>query len=58
MVSSVECINSGVFAIALMIILAGSVLMEKHFNNYIDDDVLFALSKTGYTNAYLTIEWL
>jgi hypothetical protein len=51
MASSVECIKS-------MIILAGSILMEKHFDNAIDDGVLFAMSESGYSNAYLGIEWL
>jgi hypothetical protein len=41
-----------------MIIIAKSVLMEKHFNNAIDDGVLFATSESSYSNAYLGIEWL
>jgi DDE superfamily endonuclease len=57
MVTSVECISGGGFVIASMIILAGSVLIEKHFDNSIDDDVLFD-SETGYTNAKLSMEWL
>ena len=32
--------------------------MEKHFNNAIDDGVLFAKSESGYSNAYLGMEWL
>ena len=40
MVTSVECISGDRFAIASMIILAGTVLMENHFNNSIDDDVV------------------
>jgi hypothetical protein len=58
MVSSVECINGGGFALKLMIILAGSILMEKHFDNGIDDGVLFGMSESGYSNTYLGMEWL
>ena len=32
--------------------------MEKHFDSAIDDGVLFAISESGYSNAYLGIEWL
>jgi hypothetical protein len=58
MVSAVECISGGGFAIKLMIIMAGSVLIEKHFDNTIGDRVLFATSESGYSNAYLGMEWL
>jgi hypothetical protein len=58
MVSSVECISGSGWAVKSMIIMAGSVLMEKHFDNAIDDDVLFATSESGYSNAYLGLEWL
>jgi len=57
-VSSVECISSSGFALKSIIILARNILMEKHFNNAIDDRVLFAISKSGYSNAYLGMEWL
>jgi hypothetical protein len=57
-VSSVECISSSGFALKSMIILARSILMEKHFDNAIDNGVLFGMSESGYSNAYLGIEWL
>jgi hypothetical protein len=57
-VSSVECNSGGGFALKSMIILAESVLMEKHFDNAIDDGVLFAMSESGYLNAYLGLGWL
>jgi DDE superfamily endonuclease len=58
MVLSIECISGGGFALKSMIILAGTVLMEKHFNNMIDNGILFAISESGYSNAYLGLEWL
>jgi hypothetical protein len=56
MASSVECISSRGWAIKSMIILARSILIEKHFDNAIDDNVLFAISESGYSNAYLGLE--
>lgn len=56
MASSVECISGKGWAVKLMIILAKSILIEKHFDNTIDDDVLFAMSESGYSNAYLGLE--
>jgi hypothetical protein len=32
--------------------------MEKHFDNSIDDDILFGISEIGYTNVKLGMEWL
>jgi hypothetical protein len=58
MVSAVECISGSGFATKSIIIMAESVLMEKHFDNAIDDGVLFATSESGYSNAYLGKEWL
>jgi hypothetical protein len=39
-----------------MIILARTVLIKKHFDNAIDNNVLFAMSESGYSNAYLGLE--
>jgi hypothetical protein len=39
-----------------MIILAEHILMEKHFNNTINDRALFAISESSYSNAYLSME--
>ena len=56
MASFVECISRARWAVKSMIILARTVLMEKHFDNAIDNDVLFAISKSGYSNAYLGLK--
>jgi len=58
LITSVECISAGGFAIAPMIIMAGKVLLEKHFDNNMDDDVLFAISDTGYINSGFSLEWI
>jgi hypothetical protein len=57
-VSSVECISGWGVALKSMIIMARSVLMEKHFNNAINDGILFRMWESSYSNAYLGMEWL
>jgi len=54
--SSVECISKARWAVKSMIILARTVLIEKHFDNAIDNNVLFAISESSYLNAYLGLE--
>ena len=58
LLTSVECISAGGWAIEPMVIMAGRVFLEKHFDNDLNDDVLFAISDTGYSNAILGIEWI
>jgi DDE superfamily endonuclease len=41
-----------------MIIMAGSVMKEKHFMNNLDDNILLAVSESGYTNDILSYKWL
>jgi hypothetical protein len=42
-----------------MLILPSTILLEKHFNNNIDDSILFATSKTGngYISDMLMLDW-
>jgi hypothetical protein len=58
LVSAVECISASGKAIQPMIIIAGAVFLEKHFDNDLHDDVLFAVSDSGYSNDTLGFEWL
>jgi hypothetical protein len=39
-----------------MIIMLGIVFKEQHFNNDLDDDVLFGMLESGYTNDQLSFE--
>lgn len=57
-ITSMECIWSDGSAIQPMIVLKGSVFLEKHFDNNMDNGVLFAQSNTGYSNDKLGIIWL
>ena len=58
LITSMECINAIGQAIQPMIIMSGVVMKEKHFDNDLDERVLFAMSESGYTNDVLTFEWL
>jgi hypothetical protein len=41
-----------------MIIISGIAFKEQHFDNDLDDDVLFGMSESGYTNDRLSLEWI
>ena len=41
-----------------MLILKGNVLLEKYFENDLENDILLATSPTGYTNECLAIKYL
>jgi hypothetical protein len=41
-----------------MIPMAGILMKEKHFNNGIQGDTLFGVSESGYTNDWLSYQWL
>jgi hypothetical protein len=60
LLTSLESINAVGESAAPMLILPGAILLEKHFNNNIDDSVLFATSETGsgYISDMLMLDWL
>jgi hypothetical protein len=49
-----ECICVDGTAIQLMIIMASCIMKEKHFINDLDDDIVLAVSESGYTNDLLS----
>lgn len=58
-ISSVESISAGERDIPPMIILAGKQILKRWaVGNDLDDDVLFAVSDTGYSNDDLAMDWL
>jgi len=57
-ITSVECISAGGDVIAPMIIMAGKVMLEKHFDNSLNSDTLLAVSESGYSNDVLGLKWL
>lgn len=56
-ITSVECISAGGDVIP-MIIIAGKVMLEKHFENSLHSDTLLAVSESGYSNDVLGLRLL
>ena len=38
--------------------MSGIVFKEQHFDNDLDDNVLFGMLKSGYTNDQLSFKWI
>jgi hypothetical protein len=58
MYTSLEAINGGRRKAPSILILLGTELLEHHFNNNIDSEVLFGTNKEtglGYTNDQLAL---
>ena len=41
-----------------MVILAATQFLGRWFNNDIEDNTLFAVSETGYSNDELSLDWV
>jgi hypothetical protein len=57
-ITTVETISAGGFTIPAMIILAGSIMLEKHFDNNLEDDILMAITSSGYSNNLMEMEYI
>lgn len=57
LVTLVECVNSGGYAIEPMVIIKAKSLME-HWVVDLPDNYLIAVSDTGYSNDQLALAWL
>ena len=51
-----ECISGEGKVCKLIIIMSGIVFKEQHFDNDLDDNVLFGMLKSGYTNDQLSFK--
>jgi len=49
-ITFIEYVSTSRKSIPLMIIIKGDVLLKKHFENNIDDDVVLRISSTSITN--------
>jgi hypothetical protein len=59
--TSIEAINAVGDAIPGFLILPEKVLLQKHFDNTISNDVVFATNEetgSGFTNDMLALDWL
>ena len=54
----IECINDTGKDISSMLILQKINLLFFHFNNDIDDDVIFTTSNTDYSNDWISLQWI
>jgi hypothetical protein len=57
-ITAVECICADGSSIPPMLILQGEVLLEKYFDNSLDDDTLIAANATAYMNQGLGLKWI
>ena len=58
LVTIVETLNYKGKKVLSIIIFAGAYYLQKHFNNNMDSDILFACSSTGYSNNKLGLVYL
>jgi len=57
-VTTIETISAGGWTIPAMIILSSAVMLEKHFSNDLDDNTLFGITSSGYSNNLMGIEYI
>jgi hypothetical protein len=58
LITTVKTISGTGATIDPMVILAGSVLKEKYFNNDLNPGVLFGISESGYSNDQLALQYI
>ncbi len=54
-ITFVETICSNKTVISLLVILKGTVLLEKHFKNNMNDNTLMIITSTDYINNTLSL---
>ncbi len=54
----IECINDTGKDISPMLILQRVNLLFFHFNNDIDDEMIFTTSNTDYSNDWISLQWI
>ncbi len=57
-ITALECCSAGGLSIAPFLILKGDIMLEKHFENKMDDKAKLGCSLTGFTNDRLSFKWL
>ncbi|PMD58567.1 uncharacterized protein K444DRAFT_723981 [Hyaloscypha bicolor E] len=56
--TAIETIFARGKAITLFLILKGEILVEAHFDNDLDTELVFAISSTGYINNALSLKYI
>jgi hypothetical protein len=54
----IECIAADGFAIPPFLIMRGSVILERWFDDQPDDDWYVSVAETGFVNSQLAFTWL
>ena len=57
-VTTIETISAASKTIPAMLILFGSIMLQKHFDNDLDNNTLFGITHSGYLNAILSVEYI
>jgi len=57
-ITVLECVSAGGRSIAPFIIMKGEILMDKHVQNQLSDDVIIGTTLTGFTNDVRSYQWL
>ena len=57
-ITAVETVCADCNTIPPMLILKEDVLLERHFENDLENETLFAISLTGYSNKDLSMKYL
>lgn len=55
---AIECINAMNFSISFFLILTGAMIMQSWINNDLSNDVVLTVAETGYSNDWLSLQWL
>ena len=57
-ITALECCSASGLSIAPFLILKGDVMLEKHFENKMDNEAKLSCSPIGFTNDRLSYKWL
>jgi hypothetical protein len=56
--TAIECINGTGLNIPPMLITTGVQILAPFFNNDLDDDIIITTADTGYTNDWISLQWV
>ena len=57
-VTAIETISASGKTIPVMLILSSSIMQQKHFENDLDDNTVFGITHSGYSNAMIGVEYI
>jgi hypothetical protein len=57
-ITIIKTISAASKTIPAMLILSGLSMLQKHFNNNLDNNTLFKITHSGYSNAIFSVEYI